>query len=128
MANFLVVLPLYSYIIIAFFSIHIMTKHNFHHKNCIVAVILSHTHLSVCSVMLTLRASPRATPPSSPIPFISRLCLDNVKIQNFIPTIMYRSARDNVRSSDNFRPIYACDRLCAIMGGQNVRARDNTQN
>ena len=37
------------------------------------------------------------------------------------------SARDNVRSSDNFRPIYACDRLCAIMVGQNVQARDNAR-
>ena len=36
-----------------------------YHKNCIVAVILSQTHLSVCSVMLTLRASPKATPPLS---------------------------------------------------------------
>ena len=34
-----------------------------------------------------------------------------------------RSARDNVRSLDNFRPIYTNDRLCAIMVGQNVRAR-----
>ena len=33
---------------------------------------------------------------------------------------LYPSARDNVRLSDNFRPIYACDRLCAIMVGQNV--------
>ena len=38
------------------------------------------------------------------------------------------SAHDNVRSSDNFRPIRACDRLCAIMVGQNVRARDNAHN
>ena len=37
------------------------------------------------------------------------------------------SAHDNVRSSDNFRPIRACDRLCAIMVGQNVRARDNAR-
>ena len=44
-----------------------------YHKNCIVAVILSHTHLSVCSALLTLRASPSATHPLSPIPFISRL-------------------------------------------------------
>ena len=51
-----------------------------YHKHCIVAVILSHTHLSVCSVMLTLRASPKTTLPLSPIPFLSRLCLDNIKI------------------------------------------------
>ena len=38
-----------------------------------MAVILSHTHLSVCSVMLTLRASPSATPPSTSILFPSRL-------------------------------------------------------
>ena len=44
-----------------------------YHKNCIVAVIPSHTHLSVCSVLLTLRTSPRATPPLPPIPFPSRL-------------------------------------------------------
>ena len=36
-----------------------------YHKNSIVAVILSQTHLSVCSVLLTLRASPKATPPLS---------------------------------------------------------------
>ena len=46
-----------------------------YHKNCIVAVIPSHTHFSICSVLLTLRASPRATPPLPPIPFPSRLCL-----------------------------------------------------
>ena len=51
-----------------------------YHKNCIVAVILSQTHLSTCNVLLTLRASPKATPPSFPIPFISRLCLYNMKI------------------------------------------------
>ena len=51
-----------------------------YHKNCIVAVILSHTHLSVCSVMLTLRASPKATHPLSPILFLKRLCLNNMKI------------------------------------------------
>ena len=33
------------------------------------------------------------------------------------------SAHDNVRSSDNFRLIYARDRPCAIMSGQNVRAQ-----
>ena len=52
-----------------------------YHKNCIVAVVLSQTHLSVCSVLLTLRASPKATPPSFPIKFPSRLCLDNIKIK-----------------------------------------------
>ena len=55
-----------------------------YHKNCIVAVILSHTHLSVCSVMLTLRASPKATPPLTPITFPSRLCLI-YKIIKFYP-------------------------------------------
>ena len=49
-----------------------------------MAVNLSHTHLSVCSVLLSLRACPRATAPLSPIPFLLRLCLDNMKIQNFI--------------------------------------------
>ena len=48
-----------------------------YHKNYIVLVILSHTHLNVCSVMFTSRASPRVTPPASPIVFPSRLCLDN---------------------------------------------------
>ena len=32
--------------------------------------------------------------------------------------MMMSSARDNVRSSDNYRPIYACDRLCAIDYGR----------
>ena len=88
MANIPIVLPLYSYIIIAIFSIcqyYKMTKHNYH-KSYIVAVILSHTHISICSVLLTLRASPRATPPSSSIPILSRLCLDNMKTQNLIST------------------------------------------
>ena len=55
-----------------------------YHKNSIVAVILSHTDLSVCSVMLTLRASPKASPPLFLIKFPSRLCLDNIRIINFI--------------------------------------------
>ena len=50
------------------------------YKCCIVAVILSHTHLSVCSVLLTLRVSPKTTPPLSPILFLQRLCLNNMKI------------------------------------------------
>ena len=54
-----------------------MTKHNYYYKSYIVVVILSHTHLSVCSDLLTLRAFPRATPPSSPTKFLSRLCLDH---------------------------------------------------
>ena len=46
---------------------------------------LSHTHLSVCSVLLTLRASPKATLPLSPITFPSRLFLsNNMKKINFI--------------------------------------------
>ena len=49
-----------------------------------MAIILSHTHLSVCSVMLTLRASPKATPPLSLIKFPSRLCLDNIKIKKLL--------------------------------------------
>ena len=34
------------------------------------------SYLSVCNVSLTVRASPRATPPSSPIIFLSRLQLE----------------------------------------------------
>ena len=48
-----------------------------YYKSYIVVVILSHAHLSVCSVMLILRAFPRATPPLSPIEFLLRLCLDH---------------------------------------------------
>ena len=47
-------------------------------------VILSHTHLSVCSDLLTLRASPRAIPPLSLIPFQLRLCLNNIKIYKIL--------------------------------------------
>ena len=35
----------------------------------------SHSYLSVCNVWLTVRASPRATPPSTPILFLLRLQL-----------------------------------------------------
>ena len=60
------------------------------------------------------------------------LCIYNVHVCWFIRVHVHvcwsiSSARDNVWSSDNFRPIYACDRLCAIMVGQNVRARDNAR-
>ena len=48
-----------------------------------MGIIPSHTHLSVCNVMLTLRASPRATPPLSLIPFPSRLCLSNINEKNY---------------------------------------------
>ena len=43
--------------------------------NCIAEVNLRHTHFNVCRVMLTLRAPPRVTHPSSPIMFVSRLCM-----------------------------------------------------
>ena len=36
-------------------------------------------------------------------------------------TVCVVSAHDNVRSSDNFRSIYPCDRPFAILGGQDVR-------
>ena len=79
-ANFLLVSllkMLHSYILLILQSI------NFY-KTCIVAVILSHTHLSVCSVLLTLRASPRATLPLPLIPFLLRLCLNNIKIYEML--------------------------------------------
>ena len=92
----------------------------------IVAVILSHTHLSVCSVMLTLRAFPRATPPLLPIPFPSRLCLDNMKIQNIISKTQRHSQvgeKSSVSIALHYRPFvlrllimlnvvtYICDRV-----------------
>ena len=36
----------------------------------------SYSYLSVCNVWLTVRASPRATPPSAPISFENRLQLE----------------------------------------------------
>ena len=44
---------LHNYCYFLYFP-NIMTKH--YYKSYIVAVILSYTHLSVCSVLLTLRA------------------------------------------------------------------------
>ena len=72
---------LHSYILL------ILQGINFY-NTCIVAVILSHTHFSLCSVLLTLRASPRATHPLSLIPFPSRLRLDNVKIYEILSSEM----------------------------------------
>ena len=81
MANILMVALLeILYSTYCYFLYSSMYNDKEYYKNCIVAVILSHTHLSVCSVMLTLRASPKATPPLSLISFLLRLCLDNMKI------------------------------------------------
>ena len=81
MANILMVALLeIPYSTYCYFLYSSMYNDKEYHKNSIVAVILSHTHLSVCSVMLTLRASPRATLLLPPITFLSRLHIDNMKV------------------------------------------------
>ena len=69
-----------------------------YHNNCIVAFILNHTNLSVCSVLLTFRASPTAIPPLSLILFPSSLFLNtkNLSYIYYLKTAINKSVHGQI--------------------------------